>query len=189
MHYELCGKSLSLHARIRRHIYSTATKKLTIFCRPDGASITFSQNLDRELKKELFTSGPRIATKFTPLSVAIARTSTVLLQPGGPHSNTPLGARTPRRASFSRCTSGHSTHSRKRAMMFSSPPTSENRTGGMAIACARSADGRTVGSAATRSAAVRCAVSADCRVGDDDEKRLMASVPASRTTAARSAPT
>ena len=145
----------------------------------------------RSEQSNVLTSGPRTATKFTPLSAAVARTNSVLLHPGGPHSNTPLGARTPRRASLSRCTSGHSTHSRKRAIVLASPPMSAKRTGGVAIACARSVDGRTVGSAAARSAAVRCAAdsAADGRGAADAKKRLMASVPASRTTAARSAPT
>ena len=177
---EPCGKSLSRRAPIRQRTYSTATEQLAIF---------FANQTLRICAGKMLTSGPRTATKFTPLSAAVARTKTVLLHPGGPHSNTPLGARTPRRASLSRCTSGHSTHSRKRAMVLSSPPMSENRTGGVVIACARSVDGRTVGSAATRSAAVRRAVSVDFWVGDDDKKCLMASVPASRMTAARSAPT
>lgn len=179
MRCEPCGKSLSRRAPIRQRTYSTTTEQLAFFL----------STRPRICAGKMLTSGPRTATKFTPLSAAVARTNTVLLHPGGPHSNTPLGARTPRRASLSRCTSGHSTHSRKRAMVLSSPPMSENRTGGVVIACARSVDGRTVGSAATRSAAVRCAVSADFWVGDDDKKRLMASVPASRMTAARSAPT
>ena len=58
------------------------------------------------------TSGPFTAMKLTPLSVAHARTNRVLLQPGGPYSSTPLGARTPSLANASGWSSGHSTHSR-----------------------------------------------------------------------------
>lgn len=186
-----CGISLSRRAPIRLRIYSIAMGEKSVIRQRDGhrqPRLLWASTEKKNIGQDMLTSGPRTATKFTPLSAAIARTSTVLLHPGGPHSNTPFGARTPRCASLSRCTRGHSTHSRKRVIVLPSPPISAKRTGGVVMACARNVDGRTVGSAAARSVAVICADSVDCGEGDA-RKRLMASVPASRTTAARSAPT
>lgn len=144
---------------------------------------------------KICTSGPFTATKLTPLSVAQARARMVLLHPGGPYKSRPFGGRTPSRWKASGCNNGHSTASRSFCMMSACPPISSNRMGGVSMNRERIADGRTVGSASERSDGVNFRViivaagSALNAGGVYVIHRLMARVPASRTTALRSAPT
>ena len=52
------------------------------------------------------SSGPLTEMKLIPASFAIALASNVLPQPGGPHSNTPMGVVNPRAVKCSECRTG-----------------------------------------------------------------------------------
>ena len=69
-------------------------------------------------------SGPLIEKKLASVSWATARASSVLPQPGGPYSSTPLGASIPSRSNSSGYFSGNSTISRTRSNCRFSPPMS-----------------------------------------------------------------
>src|SRR5437762_2610568 len=75
-------------------------------------------------------SGPFRWMKWTRLSAATARASSVFPVPGGPYSSTPFGARMPSRWKSGPCFSGSSTISRTRATSRSSPPMSSYDTAG-----------------------------------------------------------
>lgn len=135
------------------------------------------------------TSGPLTARKLTPLSHAHALANTVLLQPGGPYSNKPFGARTPRRLNASGCNSGHSTASRNFWITSACPPISEYRICGISKSRERMADGLTEDIDAVNSDIVKIGSTPLAFVDDPSTQRLIAIVPASRTIAARSAPT
>ena len=68
--------------------------------------IAFSDSPSHLLK----TSGPFMDIKLASLSVATARASRVLPQPGGPKSRMPLGALIPSRVKISGFLIGGSTH-------------------------------------------------------------------------------
>ena len=114
-----------------------------------GAACRALRNTSRRPRSDSPTyidnsSGPLTETKFTPASVARALASSVLPQPGGPDSSSALGrgqahaTRTGRDSS-----SGHSTASRNRCLISSSPPTSSQVTLGTSTNTSRMAEGST----------------------------------------------
>ena len=103
---------------------------------------SYPSQLDTRERVDELTSGPLTAIKFKPLSVASALAVMVLLHPGGPYSNTPLGASTPSRLNVSRWVRGHSTHSFNFRLIISCPPISVHRTEGVSTNTSRIVEGR-----------------------------------------------
>ena len=109
------------------------------------------------MKKKLnrLSFSPFTARKFIPDSVASALAISVLLQPGGPYNNTPLGGDIPILWNASGCRRGHSTTSRKLCFTPSIPPISPHFTLGTSTATSLNPLGDTSGSADKKSAGVR----------------------------------
>lgn len=152
-----------------------------------SAAATGRQQSCCDIARALLTSGPFTAMKLIPDSVASAFAVSVLLQPGGPYSNTPLGGLTPSRVKVSACVRGHSTHSLSFCFVTVCPPMSDHLTDGVSMKTSRIAEGRMDASEAERS----CRVSrgSTSSAGCEASHRLIATDPASRTRDERSAPT
>lgn len=111
-----------------------------------------------EKKKELAllsNSGPLTEIKFARLSFATAFAKSVLPQPGGPQSKTPLGASIPTTLNSSGCRIGCTMAMCSSSRVWLSAPISDQVTSGMVAKPSRLAEGWTIFNAARKSAGVR----------------------------------
>ena len=170
----LCGRFHGRPARIHRRTCSRATDGIVhLVC--------------RRQRKANHTSGPLIAMKLMHDSVASALAVSVFEHPGGPYNRTPFGGLTPNRSNVAGWRSGHSTHSFSFCLTTAWPPMSDHRTCGVSINTSRRALGRIEVSAERMSERVSTVWTSPEE--SEERCRLIASVPASRMTAPRSAPT
>lgn len=117
------------------------------------------RNTSKKKKKKklalLSNSGPLTEIKFARLSFATAFAKSVLPQPGGPQSKTPLGASIPTTLNSSGCRIGCTMAMCSSSRVWLSAPISDHVTSGMVAKPSRLAEGWTIFNAARKSAGVR----------------------------------